>query len=818
MAGGDAMFEGWRVVELADEGSAVCGWVFAELGADVIAVEPPRGSVSRELGPFVDGVRGTERSLHWAAYARNKRSVVLDLEDAADREPLRALLDTADVFIESRAPGALSTLGLGWDAVAERNPALVYVSITPFGQTGPKASWAATDLTIWAAAGPLWLAGDDDRAPVRISVPQAWAHASAEAATAALVALHERNASGCGQHVDVSAQEACALATQVEIVSDALGEPPAERCAGGLRMGPFVVRFVYPALDGHVSITHVFGSTIGPASARLMAAVCEDGFCEEALRDVDWVGFTDRVLKGLEDLETFERAKAAIAQWTASKTKSDLFAIAQAKALLIAPVASPRDVVDNPHFTERRYFEPLSIAGRETRQPGPFARFSGVERREPRPAPRLGEHSDEVRAEIAAGETKPTPRAASAAGRTRPLEGVRVLDLMWALAGPVSTRVLADYGAEVIRVESTTHVDVCRTLRPFVDATPALEGSSVFHSCNLGKQTITLDLATPEARSVLLDLARRADVVTEAFTPGTLAKLGLSYETLREVKPDIIVLSTCLMGQSGPLAHFAGYGNLAAAVAGFYELTGWPDRAPAGPFGAYTDYVAPRFNAISILAALEHRHRTGEGQHIDMSQAESALHFLAPALLDVLVNDHVPTRRGNRDERFAPHGCYPTRGEDRWIALATRSETEWETLCAVLGKPDLTTDARFATRADRLTHADDLDAALDGLTISWSAEDLENELQARHVPAHRVADSASALRDPHLAARGHFVSLPTGDSRSMVETVRSRLSRTPGVPASTIPALGAANFAVLQDVLGYDDDRISELVIAGALG
>lgn len=805
------------MVELADEGALVCGWIFGELGADVLCIEPPGGSSARDVGPFVAHSSETERSLHWAAFARNKRSAVLDLEDPNDRDALGALLSTADVFVEARTPGELAKHGLGYDTVAERNPGLVYVSVTPFGQTGPKAHWAATDLTIWASAGPLWLTGDADRAPVRISVPQAWAHASAEAATAALVALHERNTSGRGQHVDVSAQEACALATQVEILSNALGEPPAERCAGGSKMGPFVVRFVYPAIDGHVSITHVFGSTIGPASARLMAAVCEDGFCDAPLRDVDWVGFTDRYLKGLEELDTFERAKAAIAEWTASKTKAELFAIAQEKSLLIAPVASPLDVVNNPHFSARDYFEPFTIDGRQTKQLGPFARFSAVTRRPPRPAPRLGEHSERVRAEIASLRAKPLRSGATASGG-RPLDGVRVLDFMWALAGPVSTRVLADYGAEVIRVESTTHIDVCRTLRPFVDATPALEGSSVFHSCNLGKQTITLDLTKPEARSVVLDLVRQTDVVTEAFTPGKLARLGLGYEALREVKPDIILLSTCLMGQSGPLAHFAGYGNLAAAIAGFYELTGWPDRAPAGPFGAYTDYIAPRFNAISILAALEHRRRTGEGQRIDVSQAESALHFLAPALLDVLVNEHASTRRGNGDDRFAPHGCYPTQGEDRWIALAARDETDWKRLCAVLQNPDLWSDPRFATQSARLERCDELDRILSDLTKSWPAEELEAGLQERGVPAHRVADSASALADPHLAERGHFVALAVGESSGMVENVRSRLSRTPGRTATTIPTLGEANFAVLQDVLGYDEDRISELVIAGALG
>jgi len=222
-----------------------------------------------------------------------------------------------------------------------------------------------------------------------------------------------------------------------------------------------------------------------------------------------------------------------------------------------------------------------------------------------------------------------------------PLAGVKVLDFMWAIAGPMSTRMLADYGATVIRVESTTRTDASRTLRPFVDATSNLETSALFHNCNASKRMISLDLGRPETRDVVLDLVRWADVVCESFTPGTMKKLGFDYEALVAVNPQLIMLNTCLMGQTGPLATFAGYGNLAAALTGLFAYTGWRDRSPAGPFSAYTDYIAPKFGASVILAALEYRRRTGKGQSIDFSQGEAALHFLAPAVLDGFVNGNI---------------------------------------------------------------------------------------------------------------------------------------------------------------------------------
>ena len=269
----------------------------------------------------------------------------------------------------------------------------------------------------------------------------------------------------------------------------------------------------------------------------------------------------------------------------------------------------------------------------------------------------------------------------------QPLADVKVLDFMWAMAGPGSTRILADYGATIVRVESTTRFDAVRMVGPFHDGQPGPESSGLFYNMNTGKLPITLNMSKAQSKEVILDLVRWADVVTESFSPRAMKAWGLDYAALRQVKPDIIMLSTCLMGQTGPLAKFAGFGNLAAAISGFFDPTGWPDRAPAGPFGAYTDYIAPWYNAAAILTALEYKRRTGQGQHIDLSQAEASLHFMAPALLDYTANGTVQSRAGNDDRNYAPHGVYPAAGNDAWIAVATQTEAQWQALCRSLSDP-----------------------------------------------------------------------------------------------------------------------------------
>jgi crotonobetainyl-CoA:carnitine CoA-transferase CaiB-like acyl-CoA transferase len=400
-----------------------------------------------------------------------------------------------------------------------------------------------------------------------------------------------------------------------------------------------------------------------------------------------------------------------------------------------------------------------------------------------------------------------------------PLHDVKILDFMWVLAGPGITRLLVDYGATVIRIESTNRTDPVRTVGPFQNCQTSTESSGLWNNNNAGKCGITLDLSTAGAREVVIDLVRWADVVCEAFSPKAMRAWGFDYESLRQIKPDLIMLSTCLMGQSGPFSRFAGFGNLAAALCGFYNLVGWPDRLPSGPFSAYTDYIAPRLGACALMAALIHKKLTGEGQYIDQAQAESALHFLALPIVDFSANQRRYGPLANRDLYHAPHGVYAAAGNDRWVAIACRNQDDWRKLCTVMGAPQLGADQRFSTFEARQANCEQLDKLINEWTRSLDAKEVERRLQAQGIPAHVVEDASDLFQDEQYRHRQHFVEVPHKElGKTWVENSRFRLSRTPARVEYAAPTLGEHNQYVLERILGYSEDRIAELVAAGALG
>ena len=807
------MLSPYRVLDLSDERGLLCGHILANLGADVVLVEPPGGSPARSAPPLLEDAPEGERSLYWAAYARDRRSLELDLDATEGRERLRRLAASADILIESSAPGVMAGRGLGFVDLAEINPALIFVSITPFGQDGPKANYLATDLVVAAASGTLHIAGYPDAPPVRVSAPQAWLHGGAEAAGAALVALTERTRSGRGQHVDVSIQQALNLGAMGQTVNAAAGAPETVRVAGGAVIGPVTLRLIWEAKDGHVSLTFFFGNAIGPFTRRLMEWICEEGGCDEATRDKDWVAYAALLQGGREPYEEFERVIEVVSDFLKGKTKAELMEESQRRRLLILPVATVDEVLENPQLEARDYWRSLPVAGREALHPGPSVRLSAMPRRDERPAPGSGEHTAEVLAEpprpaAPSPSTAPTP--------SLPFEGLRVLDFMWVMAGPVVTRVLADYGATVIRVESPSRPGSGRAMAPFQKGVFAPENSLFFDNMNAGKLGLALNLSCEEGREVARDLVGWADVVGESFAPRAFRKWGLDYESLRAIKPDLIMISSCLFGQDGPLSDVSGFGTMGAAISGFIDLTGYPERSPAGPFSAYTDTVSPRFALAGLLAALDHRRRTGEGQYIDHSQIESSLHFLSPWLLDSQLTGRVASRIGNRDPDMAPHGVYPSRGDDDWVAIAVRDDGDWANLCAVLDRADLARDQRYATRTGRLAHLDELDAAISAWTATRTPAEAEGLLQAGAVPAHAVIRASSAVDDPQLLHRGHLLHVPHSlHGESVVEGSRFRLSRTPAQIGSP-PAVGEHTGQVLKEILRYDDDRIAALAAAGA--
>jgi crotonobetainyl-CoA:carnitine CoA-transferase CaiB-like acyl-CoA transferase len=812
-----AMLDGLRVLDLANERGILCGQILADLGADVILIEPPGGSSARGLGPFHKDERDPERSLFFWSYARGKRGVVLDLERGADRARLRELARTADFLIESETPGRMAELGLDCASLARENPGLVYVSISPFGQDGPKARYAATDLTVMAASGPMYLTGDGDRAPLRVSTPQAFHFAAAEAAVAALVAHVERERSGLGQHVDVSAQQAVGLATLFRSLDAPWDQAPAERVSGGVQLGKLFMRLRYETRDGWVVLGPGFLPSTGPFLTRLVKWLDEEGLVEDPrFLAEDWGSYGIRLLFGQVEPEHWAPLDAALEQLFAARSNLEVLREAVARKLLVAPYLTLDDIDKLDHFRERDFPRELEHAelGVRVRYPGPFARFAKSPIRYGRVAPRLGEHTVEVLSESRSARTLPAP----AAKRTLPLEGVKVLDLFWVLAGPAATRVLAEYGATVVHVESTRRLDTIRTIPPYKGGALGPENNACVQGANAGKLCITLDLARPEARPVIESLVRWADVVTESFAPGVVERMGLGYEALRAIKPDLIMISSCLMGQTGSLKSFAGFGNLAASVTGFQLFAGWPGRAPSGPAGAYTDYIAARYNAIAILAALEHRRRTGEGQYIDQSQAEAAFHFLAPELLDFSLNGRSRTRAGNEDLELFPHGAFPALGRDRWVAIAVRDARDWRALCEALGRADWRDDAALAGAEARRARGDAIDAAISAWTETREAGAIENELQARGVPAHAVLDMPGLYADAQLRARGHWLEIPHPMHGAVtIESSRSRLSHTPARNPERALTFGCDNRRVLGELLGLDDAAIAELEAKGVL-
>jgi crotonobetainyl-CoA:carnitine CoA-transferase CaiB-like acyl-CoA transferase len=810
----------YRALDLTDERGQLAGAILASLGAEVIAVEPPGGSRSRHLGPFAGDEPGLERSLrHWA-YNRGKHSVVVDPATSEGRAALADLVRSADVLLVTGPDGPFAAAGIDPAATESLNPALVHVTITPFGCTGPKAGWAASDLTVNAASGQLVLTGDADRAPLRISAPpQAFLQAAGDAAGAALVALAERNRSGRGQHVDVSAQTSMMASTQQYCVAGLIGAPPLRRAGGGVIAGDLHVQLVWACKDGHVSLTLLFGASLGPFARRLFEWMHEEGFCQAADRDKDWINLGMDLWSGRESPQEWERLKGLVAAFLETKTKAELLEASMSRKLLFAPLSTAAELVAFEQLQTRGYWDDVDHEGTTVRHPGRWCRFSATPPPTPGRPPRLGEHTDAVLASVATRRPSPEPKAAppgsdDPARGALPLAGLNVLDFMWAVAGPSTTRTLADYGATVVKVESEQRTDGARTVGPFCNDDPGPDNTGLFHSMAANKLALALDLSRPEAREVVLDLVRWADVVTESFSPKAMKAWGLDCEQLRKVNPRLVMVSSCLMGQTGPMALYAGFGTMAAAICGFHHLTGWPDRAPVGPFSAYTDYVAPRFTLAALLAALDHRNRTGEGQHLDFSQLEASLHLLAPVLLDHTVNGRVAERQGNDDPVFAPHGVYACRGEDRWVAVACETDEQWRRLAGACGRADLAgLDA--AERRDRRR---ELDEVVEGFTRRLEAADAEACLQGLGVPAHQVQNSPELAADPQLAHRQSLVEVPHPTRRTAwIENSRFRLDRTPAVMWRAGAPFGTDAYEVLHDLLGYDDDRIADIAAAELL-
>ncbi len=398
-------------------------------------------------------------------------------------------------------------------------------------------------------------------------------------------------------------------------------------------------------------------------------------------------------------------------------------------------------------------------------------------------------------------------------------KGIKIAEFAWVVVGPQTSKYLADHGATVVKVESHTNFDLIRGVGPFAENRPSLNGSMFFGKYNANKYSVSLNLNHVKGREIAWKLIKWADIVTESFRPGIMKKWGLDYESVSKIKPDIIYLSTSMQGQSGPFAQYSGLGMQLAAVAGIGEISGWADRMPSPPYGAYTDYICQRFCATALIAALDYRRRTGKGQWIEQSQLETYIYTIAPLIMDFIVNGRIAGRSGNRLSYAAPHGIYPCKGDDRWVAIAVFNDKQWRSFCETIGNPSWTRLKKFNTLVNRKKNEDELDTLIANWTINHTTEQVETIMQAGGVCASMVEKSSDLFEDIQLKHRQFYVRLnhPEMGNPAYQQQAGFVLSKTPREINIPSPCLGEHNAYVFKELLGMTDDEIADHLAEGSI-
>ncbi|MEK7215862.1 MAG: CoA transferase [Chloroflexota bacterium] len=775
---------GMRVLELPGLAGQYCGKILADLGADVIKVEPPEGDPVRRLAPFKGNSSGLENSLVFLNFNANKRSVVLDLGQPGDRDRYLGIVRSADAVVESFAPGALDRWDVGYQVLSREHPGIVLTSVTPFGQTGPFRDFQGNDMVAQALGGLQYISGDSQQPPAAAPFYQAYQLAGLHAAFGTLVALQEVRRNGCGQHVDVSVQDVMAhlffLVARYGVQRDIIMRQ-------GARSSVAPNTF-YPNKDGHVCVS--------PFAGPLWQLLAE-WIDEPLLLDPLWNDIRTRQ-------EHADLIDASVGAFTARFTTREFVEESQRRKVPSAPVYTTADFIDDKHVKERGFFidQEHPVVG-AFRYPGPYLRMAQSPLTIRRPAPLLGQHTAEVLVEPPRAATEGGERTAVAAGARLPLEGIRVVDFTRNWAGPLGTRALADFGAEVIKIESA-----------LVAEGRDYEGGSSYADLNRNKRSITLDLRNPEAQRLVKGLVATADLVVENFGPGVMQRLGLDYEKLRAVKSDLVFISMPGMGTTGPYNYFVTYGPQLAAYCGLAPLWGHAESPVAARTKlAFPDYVGGAYCNVAAIAALQFRQRTGLGQYVEIPQLEATAAMMGVAYLDYFVNGRVAQPEGNRNPNFAPHDVYPCQGADRWVAVGCESDSQWQALCAAIGRPELAADAGLATVEGRKRHGDEIDGAIAEWTRGQTPHQAMYPLQQAGVPAGVVANSEDLYHDVHLRGRGFIARYTKADGQpSDFPGLTVRLSHTPGAIRCGAPALGEANAAVLGGILGVDAVRLQQLI------
>jgi len=792
--------------------------LFADAGADVIKIEGrSTPDPLREHAASYDD--DADRVALFAHLNTSKQSLALDLGDSAGLGEFLELAARCDAIIEDRPPGELEQLGVDPARLTNDYPSLVFTSISPFGRTGPYRDYLANDLLVDAIGGALAKRGIAPRQPTRLAPHATSFLGGAAAAGATLAAISSAQVDGVGDRIDLSIVEALLGAPDRGLMFWPFTQTDTPRLASPRALQNF------PCSDGFIAIAFNRGID------RIAQAIGEPRLATDPR-------FATNMLR----LEHAGEIEAIVIPWTISRTRREAFEILQRHRVISAPVSRPDDLATDPQCVYRRVFQAVDWAGHELRLPRPPYRSAGEDPPRLSPPPALDEHDgawlDRLLAEPAAAR-RSASRADGTSERSLPLEGLRVLDFGDAWAAPYAAVLLADAGAEVVRVEDV-HRMPANMRGPRVPVPPyngyrdrdpgerPWERFFLYNGCERNKYGITLDAKQEAGRELFLRLTERSDLVLSNYTRETLKSLGLRYEDLSDRNPDLVMLQISGYGSDGPYADYVALGTTIDAITSHQSLHGYPESTPAETTqGYYADAATAYHSFFLAMAALRERDRTGRGQHLDIALAEVMFGPLGGAIGAASIAPQPVF--GNRDPRFAPQGCYPTRArpeepgterqtDDRWIAIACESEEQWRALAVAIERPALTSDPRFRDAEARHAHHDELDELIGAWTAPQDALELMHRLQADGVPAAAVLPDSDVFEDPHLATRGFFHEIPHREGAFLGPGPIWHAERhQPGVRRAA-NELGEHNRLVLQDWFGIDDEEFAALEAANVCG
>jgi crotonobetainyl-CoA:carnitine CoA-transferase CaiB-like acyl-CoA transferase len=744
-----------RVIECGEGiAAAFAGRLLADLGANVIKVETPAGDITRRGGPFRGDLPDPENSGLFLYLNAGKRGVTIDLHSAGGHGVvLHRLLSGADVLLQNVPPYERGQLDLDSATLCRTFPELIVATVSAYGAGGPHANYRAYDLNAFHASGAAAVNPFDspypELPPLKLFGSLAEFEGGLNLALVTLAAIRHRMETGHGQAVDVAEQEALAATLEFNFIFYSYAGIESSRF-GSRRSGPW---FIAKCEDAYVLFSFVYE--------------------KHWTRFVEWIGhppwtrdpdFANLTSRGINS----QKLRPLIEEWVRTWKVHDLFSQARAHNVPIVPLSTMADVYHDEQLRARKFFMPIAAPDPQVGPlmvPGyPFKSTADIWT--PRNAPpRLGEHnhliaSSPQRQEPADRRLLPSAQTAQAPkvpGPEPPLAGVRVLDFMQLWVGTFCSLQLAHLGAEVIRVESSLRPCQQRGLPPFADGKPGVNRAGAFNQWNQGKRSIQLDVRHPEGLEIARRLIRHCDVVTENFAVGAMERMGLGYENLRAIREDIILLSISGNGQTGPYAADLSYGTTAGALSGIYGLCGYEGLEPMEPRWICAESVAALTGAFAVIAALIHRARTGQGQHIDLSMLETTEIVLPEGLMEFAINGREPDRLGNRDRWMAPHNCYKAKGGAMdWVTIAVGSEQEWRSLCSATGNPSLAEDSRFCTAQARKRNEHALDAIITDWTQTRDRWKITSILQAAGVAAIPTMNSKDLAHDEHLLQRGFF--------------------------------------------------------------